>query len=782
MRKILIGLTFIFSFSFAETLNLTSGWNLVGINAPLSIDEIKTQVGEDNLLVVQGPELTYQKQYVDADTSFLNDFERFEVGKGYWVKVLNPVGLRYNEPMNNTSNYLLSLEEGWNLINAPAALTLSELITQIGHENLLVVQGSGDTYQKSYVESGNTQLNDFEVFSTNSGYWIQVASAINIEFVFNIDTLAVDNSGQVLVSNMDFNNTTYSVRVYTNIEPSSEISQSTLAISGTINGENTGATFKLNSSYPLETHFSVHVYNAQNELLAKSDNVKYLTSPIDFGSITFEVPSNNDTESSEEVTNAEFQGVNVFSNKMTYNDYTLESITDSDFNALSTENKWLIASKLYAVLFHGSSKEDLETLINSNTFISTIQTKLATDNTDVTTTENYIRNRDYNWNENNANREKILARLFHLNLGKQYLTRWAAYILTQNIMFSPANELETVDASDILNVYNRLVLLMDDDYSMQMITYLHMTSDDNWKRFRSPEDNSREMLEIFLLDFNDTKVPKAGITLKNWRLNRNDNELVIGLNQNDEPQELFGTTITTGFDFYRELVKTKEFTKGVTARLVGRYFPQVTDEKRAEIIGLIVSSNPSSFQDILLQIVFSKEFLFNSEKVKTVEETTYHLAKSISFYDSLNFFSYMRDYMDRMHQSPMYYKLGRKNIVPVDTLSFANYYDFTRRYVMNDRRNDVFNEWDGGWEPIFIDKSITGTSSIEGLINHIFMTLLAREATSEEMSLLANYAVNEARGTYDDMETYNDRLGVTQIVMEYLSRLTELYTLKKIEE
>jgi len=782
MRKILIGLTFIFSFSFAETLNLTSGWNLVGINAPLSIDEIKTQVGEDNLLVVQGPVKTYQKQYVDADTSFLNDFERFEVGKGYWVKVLNPVGLRYNEPINDTSNYLLSLEEGWNLINAPAALTLSELITQIGHENLLVVQGSGDTYQKSYVESGNTQLNDFEVFSTNSGYWIQVASAINIEFVFNIDTLAVDNSGQVLVSNMDFNNTTYSVRVYTNIEPSSEISQSTLAISGTINGENTGATFKLNSSYPLETHFSVHVYNAQNELLAKSDNVKYLTSPIDFGSITFEVPSNNDTESSEEVTNAEFQGVNVFSNKMTYNDYTLESITDSDFNALSTENKWLIASKLYAVLFHGSSKEDLETLINSNTFISTIQTKLATDNTDVTTTENYIRNRDYNWNENNANREKILARLFHLNLGKQYLTRWAAYILTQNIMFSPANELETVDASDILNVYNRLVLLMDDDYSMQMITYLHMTSDDNWKRFRSPEDNSREMLEIFLLDFNDTKVPKAGITLKNWRLNRNDNELVIGLNQNDEPQELFGTTITTGFDFYRELVKTKEFTKGVTARLVGRYFPQVTDEKRAEIIGLIVSSNPSSFQDILLQIVFSKEFLFNSEKVKTVEETTYHLAKSISFYDSLNFFSYMRDYMDRMHQSPMYYKLGRKNIVPVDTLSFANYYDFTRRYVMNDRRNDVFNEWDGGWEPIFIDKSITGTSSIEGLINHIFMTLLAREATSEEMSLLANYAVNEARGTYDDMETYNDRLGVTQIVMEYLSRLTELYTLKKIEE
>jgi hypothetical protein len=101
---------------------------------------------------------------------------------------------------------------------------------------------------------------------------------------------------------------------------------------------------------------------------------------------------------------------------------------------------------------------------------------------------------------------------------------------------------------------------------------------------------------------------------------------------------------------------------------------------------------------------------------------------------------------------------------------------------MNDVKSDSFNDWDGGWKTDFIDKSIANTSSINGLINHIFLSVIAREATTEELSLLANYAENEARGTYDNMDTYNDRQGVTQIVMEYLSRLTETYTLKKIEE
>jgi len=779
MKKILILLTFVVNFSFAAMLNLQSGWNLVGINAPLTLDELKTQVGVENLLVVQGPAKTYQKRYVDANTSFLNDFEAFEAGKGYWVEITSSTTLTYSEPISTTSSFELSLQEGWNLINAPVELTLSELIAQIGVDNLLVVQGSSETYQKKYVDANQENLNDFKSLSLNGGYWIKVASAVSLNFIFNVDKLAIDNKGQTLVSSMEFNNSTYSVKIYTNVEPSEVISPSTIAISGTINGVNTGSTFKLNSNYALESNFMVKVFNAQNEEIGRSNHIKYVTSPIDFGSIVFDLPTKDEIE---QINDAQFQGVNVFSTPMLSTDYGLESITDSEFNALSVEDKRLLASKLLSVLFYGMPRTQLEPLINSGTFISDIQAKLATANSDLKSTETLIKEKDYNWSERNANREKILARLFHLGLGKHYLNRWSAYVLTQNIMFSPANELETVDASDILNVYNRLVLLMDDDYSMEMITYLHMTSDDNWKRFRSPEDNGREMLEIFLLDFNDSHVPKAGIALQNWRLNRSDNELVIGLNQNDVPQELFGTTVTTGFDFYRELVKTSDFTKGVVTRLVGRYFPEVTEEKKTGIISAIVSSNPNSFQDILLQIIFSKEFLLHTAKVKTVEEATFPIAKSIYFFDRLNFFAYMRDNMDNMHQSPLSYKLGRKNVIPVDTLSFAYYYDFLRRYVLNDVKSDEFNDWDGGWKTDFIDKSIENTTTINGLINHVFLSVIAREATNEELTLLGNYAANVARGTYDDMSTYNDRQGVTRIVMEYLSRLTETYTFRKIEE
>jgi len=43
----------------AETLSLQSGWNLVGANSSLSITDLKTKIGWDNLLVVQGQNMTY---------------------------------------------------------------------------------------------------------------------------------------------------------------------------------------------------------------------------------------------------------------------------------------------------------------------------------------------------------------------------------------------------------------------------------------------------------------------------------------------------------------------------------------------------------------------------------------------------------------------------------------------------------------------------------------------------------------------------------------------------
>jgi hypothetical protein len=37
--------------------------------------------------MIQGPQKSYKKEYEDAGTPFLNDFEKFEEPKGYWINV-----------------------------------------------------------------------------------------------------------------------------------------------------------------------------------------------------------------------------------------------------------------------------------------------------------------------------------------------------------------------------------------------------------------------------------------------------------------------------------------------------------------------------------------------------------------------------------------------------------------------------------------------------------------------------------------------------------------------
>jgi len=778
MKRILLLLTILLGSLLANELQVQQGWNLIGINANLTLDQLKNQLGSENLLVIQGPQKVYKKAYVDANLD-LNDFTALEENKGYWIKVNNSTTLTYTPIVQHQNLHRIALTTGWNLISVPQSLNITELLQQIGNNNLLVVQGGGKTYQKAYVDQNFTTANDFNEFNTTQGYWIKVAEATDLEFLFNVDKVAVNNKNEPVVTTIDIYSMPYTLKVFANTVPSSETSPSTIALVGSINNVDVGARLKLNSLYNVDTGFIVKVYNSEDVEVAQSSLLKYASSPISFGNIEVKTFAINEDNSHN---NAYYQGLKVFATPLSYNEYGLDTITDNDFNALSPENQRIVANKLLSLLFYGMPKTELDNLIDSGKFISTIQDKIETPNSDLTSTETLIEQKDYNWNSKNSNREKILARLFHLDLGKAYLKRWAAYILTQTIMFSPANELATVENSDILNVYNRLVRLMDDDYSMQMMTYLHLTSDDNWQRFRSPEDNGREVMEIFLSDFNDSHVPPAAIALKNWRLDKKDNELIIGLNQNDQPQELFGTMVTTGFDFYRELVKSDKFVPGVVRRLVNLYFPNKSSSKKNEIINTIVTSNPNQFTDILLQIIFSKEFLYHTEKVKTIEETSFGIAKRLYFFDGKNFFAYLRESMDNMHQSPLSYKLGRDNRVPIDTLSFAYYYDFIRKHIMIDNKYNALNEWDSGWTQEFISKDIPNTSTVNTLIDYLFLTVISREPTDLERETLANYAINDARGTYNDMSTYNDRTSVAIIVMEYLSRLTEVYTFRKIEE
>ncbi|WP_295420296.1 hypothetical protein [Sulfurovum sp.] len=513
------------------------------------------------------------------------------------------------------------------------------------------------------------------------------------------------------------------------------------------------------------------------------------------------------TTTNDEFSQSEYRGLAFYYKNMPSSEYKLNQLTDAEFNGLNASQKLQVADKLLSTLFFGYPLKELQEKIDSGNFIESIRTGLDEDKTDKEWLENYILDEDKftqydRWNEPQA--ITILSRFFAMkDLDSYFLKNWVAYILTQTIMFSPAYELESTHTPNISRVYNRIVTMLNVDSGMRYITYVHMMSEDNWRRFRSPEDNGREMMEIFTLDMDDSHVPLAGQALKNWKLNTDSDTLEVSLNQNTKPLQLFGTTIYNGDDFYRELAKSDAFTKGVTKRLVDFFFPETSDTKKQQITDTIIASKPEAWQDILLQIVFSEEYLLHTHRAKSAEETFYSLAKKIDYKHRKSTISYFKEGLEEMHQATMKYKLGKLKRVPLDTLSFAYYNKFMREQVLlrrsNPEKTNDFDAWDRqGWSDDFIANdnftldSNSDTASLDTFVNYLFKSTVAREATSEELKLFRDHMIESRDGkqlfryefnmfvTYDDAEKQakrreENKRNIAFIVLDYISRLDMTY-------
>ncbi len=511
--------------------------------------------------------------------------------------------------------------------------------------------------------------------------------------------------------------------------------------------------------------------------------------------------------------NTEYKGLTLYHKPMDHSAYKLAQLSDADFNALTAAQKRKVADTLLSTLFFAYPLHTLEEKINSGHFVSSVYNGLHEERTDKEWLESYILDDDIfrqysQWYDPQA--ITILSRFYAMKeLDSYFFKHWSAYILTQTVMFSPAYELESTHTPDIGNVYNRIFHFLDDDAGMRFITYVHMMSEENWRRFRSPEDNGREMLEIFQNDMEDSHVPIAAQALKNWKLNTDGDTLEVGLNDNTEPLHLFGTIIQNGDDFYRELVKTDRFAKTVSRRLVDFFFPDATESKRVQITNAIVSSHPETWQDILLQIIFSKEYLLHNKRTKSAEETFYSFAKKLHFLHRRNSFYIFKEYLDRMHQATMKYKLGKIERVPLDTFSFAYYHKFLREQILVRRsypdKIDDYDAWGRqGWSKEFVtfDKFAYDENnleqSLENFINYIFKATIAREATPDELALFKEHMLYEDdegntqfEYTFNMFATYDnpdkqatkreERKGYTAIlVLDYISRLEETYTQKEV--
>ena len=368
-----------------------------------------------------------------------------------------------------------------------------------------------------------------------------------------------------------------------------------------------------------------------------------------------------------------------------------------------------------------------------------------------------------------------LALLYEVPLSKNYFDIWMAYILSNTILFSPAVELDTVAYSDAQGVFERLLSMIRADRSVGDIVYAHMISQENWRRFRSPEDNTREMMEIFLKRFIDSEVPLAAQACQNWSLSKEDDEyiLVIDGNSNTEMLDILNTSIIDCYDFYRAVAGHADLMPAIVSTIVDIYFYGYPPENKSQITTDILAGGPVTFRDIFRNILFSKEYLLGVDRPKTFEETFFCLANRIewfakrTFFKNLNRRSTSSTYpsLNKMKQASMVYKLGKPRDVPLDSLSFAYYHKAVRKLLLIDRKSNAANDNDGGWQDSFIDVELAG----DEYIDYLFLSVLSRTARQEELDELN--AIFTDRGYNRDDRNMQQAM----IVLDYLSRLSELY-------
>ena len=376
-----------------------------------------------------------------------------------------------------------------------------------------------------------------------------------------------------------------------------------------------------------------------------------------------------------------------------------------------------------------------------------------------------------------------LAQLFELPLSRDYYHRWMAYVLMNSILFSPALELESVRSPAVASIYERLVRMMDEGRTIRDIVYEHMASPPNWERFRSPEDNAREMLEIFLARFIDAEVPLAATACKNWSVAYDANgvsRIARSANANTVPQQLLGTSVVTCEDFYHALANHADLIPTLATVLVNQFFFNATLETKGRIIASIVAANPTTFDAMFSLILFSRAYLLDTPRSKNAEESFFGLARRLGWTPAANFFDTFTDVRDpqsssvtllRMGQGSMRYKLGRSPRVPTDTLNFSLHHKLVRESLLLNQLASATDS-NGGWAvTTLLDDPAVVALSGDDFIDYLFLSAVLRRAQPAELATLNQIIVAKGYTT--------NRVSKAMLVFDYLSRLPELYSLRE---
>jgi hypothetical protein len=518
------------------------------------------------------------------------------------------------------------------------------------------------------------------------------------------------------------------------------------------------------------------------------------------------------------------------------NDYaaggTAAALSQGEFNSLPAEQQYMVANKLLGTMFRGVSVEDYFDMNagmanlqpKSSTFLEDTKKALATNmsNAEVLAYDTIIDGLDEEGNpdpdnakyrfdtrsdleSNRRSKQLPLARIKEYPISRDMYVHWMAYVLINTIMFSPAEEMESTDYTDIQNMYRFLVTNIDEGTPIRQIIRSNLPSLARWRVSRSPENHALEAYELYLGLFETEEDSyRGGIACKDLYLTSEADGYLIRRTDypNTEPQLILGTNYITDCDDLYDVIAAHPLLMPRVTEAILNYFVTVNADNldyRQQFISSIVASGPETFEDIFNAIIFSREYLLNIERPKSFEENLMPLLDTLKWDPAANagdvdesIFRRMTEFDSQMRLSgmgwdTMTYKIGRIPQVPLDGLSFANYHKALREKLL---LNDC--SYEGGCnaagEGLLFDENDALLPSVEQMlpedyVDYLFLSALQRKATTvEKTDLLALFATLSHTLDVDGViEVRSDRHDdIARITFDYISRLPEQYYFRAV--
>ena len=496
-------------------------------------------------------------------------------------------------------------------------------------------------------------------------------------------------------------------------------------------------------------------------------------------------------------------------------------LTKEEYDSLTPEQQYRVANKLLGTMFRGISVHDFFDLsqgvaslsVKDPDFLNTVATKLVTsiptieDSPPVGESIDDIKDRIgrlgvggsmFTISElaNGAPQEVALAHTTQLPLSADSFNNWVAYILANSILFSPAEEIDSTSALDTQVVYNRLVDQLAAGANISSMILAHENSAQNWRRFRSPEDNTREMIEIYLglfvpepddpMEQND--VVNASIACQDRYLTDGEDnlpiyQLVSNGNYNTDSVTVLQSVITTCDEFYTLVSLHPSAMPRMVATVVETLMLDRSGVDRAAMIQSISAAEPQTFQDIFAAVIFSKEYLLYTERAKSFEENFYNTAARLKYELPADHFvdtascsnnngcQNVETFLGNMNWPSMTNKLGRLAGVPLDTLSFAHYHRGFRENLVifnGDYATGLINSPDTVQPDLksengsVITNTVVSSLTNAEFLDYLFLSLLERKADATEIT-----ALTPLMGA--------NKSASARIILDYISRLPEQY-------